>query len=410
MGEAFTFAAPALGFATIDFETTGLYAETTDRAIEVAVVHSDPDGTITGQWETLINPRRDLGRQNIHGIAARDILGAPLFEQVAGQLVELLTGRVVVAHNASFDLRFLNAELDRAGYWPGAAIVHACTLRLARRHLGGGLALADCCDAFGIPLTAAHRASADAFATAQLLEAFIASTPAADWTELLTSVEPLAAFSGERAAWFARESVAAAAPGFLERIAIRIPDVAETDEQAEYLALVERCLLDRYLSEHEKNALVALADRTGIGRETAARLHRDYFTALARVAWDDGVITDTERADLDLVAALLDIDENLFRELLTAPPTSVASVQLTEFILAPGDEVVLTGEMSRPRAQYEDALRARGIIPKPAVTKRVALLIAADPDSLSGKARKARDYGIPVVGEQWLKEYTGLLG
>lgn len=38
------------------------------------------------------------------------------------------------------------------------------------------------------------------------------------------------------------------------------------------------------------------------------------------------------------------------------------------------------------------------------MTKKVKVLVAADPDSLSGKARKARDYGIPVVGEEWLLE------
>ena len=39
---------PSPGFATIDFETTGFHAEGTDRAIEISVVHSEPDGTITG--------------------------------------------------------------------------------------------------------------------------------------------------------------------------------------------------------------------------------------------------------------------------------------------------------------------------------------------------------------------------
>ncbi len=66
--------------------------------------------------------------------------------------------------------------------------------------------------------------------------------------------------------------------------------------------------------------------------------------------------------------------------------------------LAPGDKVVLTGTMPRERSYYEDILRDRGLEPWNGVTKKVRLVIAADPDSLSGKARKARDYGIPVVG------------
>ena len=50
---------------------------------------------------------------------------------------------------------------------------------------------------------------------------------------------------------------------------------------------------------------------------------------------------------------------------------------------------------------------ARGFAPKCALTKKVTLLVAADPDSLSGKARKARDYGIPIVGEAALARLAG---
>lgn len=89
---------PGPSFAVIDFETTGLFPGEHDRVIEVAVVHSDPHGTITGRWETLINPGRDLGPQRLHQIRAADVMKAPFFVQIAGQLLELLRGRVLVAH------------------------------------------------------------------------------------------------------------------------------------------------------------------------------------------------------------------------------------------------------------------------------------------------------------------------
>jgi DNA polymerase-3 subunit epsilon len=68
------------------------------------------------------------------------------------------------------------------------------------------------------------------------------------------------------------------------------------------------------------------------------------------------------------------------------------------------DLVVLTGEMTRARADWYRELGFHGFTTWEAVTKKVKLVAAADPDSLSGKARKARDYGIPVVGESWLLE------
>lgn len=59
---------------------------------EIAVVHVEPDGTIGERWETLVNPQRDLGPQRIHGIRAADILEAPVFGDIAHDVVELLAG------------------------------------------------------------------------------------------------------------------------------------------------------------------------------------------------------------------------------------------------------------------------------------------------------------------------------
>lgn len=392
-------ASACAGFATIDFETTGLFPENHDRAIEVAVVHSDPGGTITGRWETLINPQRDLGQQGIHGVSAREILAAPTFAEIADELVELVSGRVIVAHNAPFDMRFLSAELSRAAYWPGVDLAHICTMRLARTYLGGGGSLADCCAAFDIALSGAHRAAVDALATAELLAAFIASSSRADWNEHFGRVSALPALGTTRAPWVPRDSVEAYTASFLQRIIDRVPDVASTAEQAEYLDLVERCILDRYLSEHERASLVSLAERVGLSRATAQRLHQDFFVALAAVAWEDGILTTTEHDDLVLVAALLEISDNTVDAALAAPPVvAPATVSSSaSFSLDPGAAVVFTGDMIRVRSEWETILRELGYEPKSGVTKAVKLMVAADPDSLSGKARKARDYGIPIV-------------
>ena len=111
--------AAGAGFAVLDFETTGLFPGGHDRVIEVAIVHVTPDGEIEGRWDTLVNPGRDLGKQAIHHISASDILDAPTFAQIAPDLVELLSGRVLVGHNASFDSGFLDSEFSRIGYGPG---------------------------------------------------------------------------------------------------------------------------------------------------------------------------------------------------------------------------------------------------------------------------------------------------
>jgi len=403
------------GFAVIDFETTGFLANKHDRVIEIGVVHVSPTGAITGQWETLVNPNRDLGAQHVHGIRGADVMTAPRFSDVAGHLVELLRGRVVVAHNARFDLSFLFAELARAGHEiKTAELPHLDTMRLATDFLpGSGRTLADCCAAFDIELADAHRAVADARATAELLANFIEIAPEYSlWeTQLAAALDyrwPVTAVVDPiEAVWAARGSEATATASFLSRIARRLPDIPGTFEQREYLALLDRVLLDRRISAHEADQLVGLASVLEIGHDSAERLHQDYFDSLVKTAWADGVLTVDEIADLATVAKLLDIPAERVTAALQQPEVSPVesaptSGSVPAFALAEGDLIVLTGEMSRPRDAIEVEIRAHGYVPWSAVTKKVKLVVAADPDSLSGKARKARDYGIPIVGEDWL--------
>jgi DNA polymerase-3 subunit epsilon len=78
-----------------------------------------------------------------------------------------------------------------------------------------------------------------------------------------------------------------------------------------------------------------------------------------------------------------------------------------EFSLEAGDMVVLTGEISRPRDEWAASAVDCGLVVHPAVTKKVKLVVTADPDSLSGKARKARQYDIPVVTEEAFERMLG---
>jgi DNA polymerase-3 subunit epsilon len=409
---------PGPGFAVIDVETTGLFPGRHDRIVELAVVHVDSHGHVTGAWETLLNPGRDLGPQSIHGIRAADVLDAPTFADIVPQLLELLDGRVIVAHNARFDMGFLAAELEAAGVPLWQQPVTLCTMLLARDYLPGSRrALADCCDAFDIPLEGAHRASVDALATASLLAAYMASD--ADPTFWIDALERAAGFPwptppdvAAAREWRARSDAVAeiTAATFLERITRKMPEFAGPAEHAGYLAMLDRALIDRHISASEANGLVQLAEALGIDRVTVESLHRRYFDDLTRVAWADGELTETELADIVAVADLLDIPTEAIGEAtdpgrwvtLDAPATAASDTSAHIFSLAPGALVVLTGEMTAPRDAIEAELRARGFTPWAGVTKKVALVVAADPDSLSGKARKAREYGIPVVGESAL--------
>lgn len=169
---AFPVDAIVTGFAVVDVETTGLFPAR-DRVVEVAVVHMDPDAKVTGEFSTLIDPRRDIGPTRIHGIKASDVSGAPTFAAAAASIRHQLAGRVLVAHNARFDAMFLAEEFRRCGLQlPPAPVM--CTMRLAGHYLGdlSARTLPACCHAAGVILSEHHSALQDARAAAELLACY----------------------------------------------------------------------------------------------------------------------------------------------------------------------------------------------------------------------------------------------
>jgi DNA polymerase-3 subunit epsilon len=400
------------GFAVLDFETTGLFPGGHDRVIEIGVVHVDRQGRIEGEWETLVNPMRDIGAQSIHNIRARDILDAPSFLQAAPQLITLLSGRVLVAHNASFDMGFLDAEFERIGYAPGTPIAVLCTMTLARDIIpGSGRSLSDCCAHFDITIDGAHCAGADAHATAELLGQYIHATENEPmWADAVASGRsPWKPLDSVDASWKPRPLKDTPSPHFLERIAQRLPDIAGTEAEQSYLALLDKVLIDHEISAHEAADIVTLADALELGRSACEKLHASYFRALTELAWADDLLTQLEVAELKSVALLLQISDDEVDRALAFPANRIAGpiderapIQVSGFHLRLGDLVVLTGEMTRARDDWQKALEAAGLTCIDHISKKVRLLVAADPDSVSGKASKARDYGIAIVTEDGL--------
>ncbi len=168
-------------FAVLDVETTGLSPATGDRVLEIAVLRLNRLGEVLGAYETLVRPARPVGATAIHGISEADVLHAPPFEAIAGDVLAALDGAVLVAHNAGFDLGFLDAECARLGL-PVGDPLRICTVRTARRRCAG-LArrnLAAVCRHLGVVLDDAHSAMADCRATADILRCFLRETPVTD--------------------------------------------------------------------------------------------------------------------------------------------------------------------------------------------------------------------------------------
>ena len=279
-------------------------------------------------------------------------------------------------------------------------------MRLAKEFLpGAGRSLADCCAAFGIEIGGAHRASVDALATAQLLQSYLSLAPEWDgWDAAAAAARTLSPFLVPRAEWVNRDAERDEPRSFLQRITVKLPDYSGPEDEQNYLALLDRCLVDRDISVYEAESLVHLAESRNIGRLTCEKMHHEYFDALVVLAWSDGVLDTTEISDLRLVAEVLNIAaETLAAALIPRDIATAVTAPAQSFALAVGDRIVLTGQMDHPREEWFGELRERGLVPWPAVTKKVTLLVAADINSFSGKAQKARDYNIPIVNPDGLR-------
>ncbi len=396
------------GFAVIDLETTGLFPEKHDRIVEIGIVHVSPAGEVTGQWSTVVNPRRDMGPQTIHGITAAMASRAPDFASLAPGILQLLDDRVPVAHNASFDARFLGFQLTDAGHRPIEQSRWLCTMQLANSTLPGGVrTLRACCSAVGIGDWDAHHALADATVTAQLLGQYMKLMPNPDWwASWISSAERTALPDPSHVEWTTRERAAVPPPSMLERVSVSVVDDDGT-LNLDYLAFLDRALLDRAISFTEADSLVALAGSLGLGAGAVERAHRAYFDGLVTAAWADGRLSESETADIRMVGTALSISPTEIDAAMAA--ASVAAPTLSSgFRLGPGDVIVITGETRRPRVEWFAILESHGYVAKDSMVKSAKLLTASDPDSMSGKALRAREWGIPIVDETGLERLLGL--
>lgn len=307
-------------YAAVDVETTGLFVGYHHRVIEVGVVLFDLEGGVHGEFESLINPRRDVSAEEIHGLSASDLAYAPSFEELCPEIISALTGRVLVAHNARFDSEFLTAEFERA-------LIHIpevpqiCTMQLAARS-GFGRTLDDACSTLGITRVNKHTAIDDARATAELFMR-----------------------------WFS-----------IQR------------EEGEHPCLRELGCLQEPATD----------------------------------TWPQGLEGKGQAVVLELVAEFLNIQPHVVNQALHEPPGQRVSHARPGHhpLLVPGTTVCFTGALKATingdpvtREQAEEHAKRAGLIVLSSVTKKLNVLVVADPQSLSGKAQKARQYGTLIVAE-----------
>jgi DNA polymerase III subunit epsilon len=401
-------------FAVIDVETTGLNPYRHDRIVEIAAILVAEDGSVVSEFTSLVNPERDVGPTHIHGVSAADVLQAPLFSEIATPLLDLLRPAVaLVGHNARFDLSFLNLEFRRLGVeMPQCHVVDTM-------QLSGGGRLVACCAAHGIAIEGvAHSAACDALATARLLFALVQETSALSTD--LSSLRPVSwpvLLLPTRAPVLRDEARQRQchAPTYIQTLLSRLPsDSGHTAAEGATLAYVDllgRALEDRTIQENEGQSLIEVALQWGLSFDNIKALHGQYLRRLVKTACADGVVTTKEQDDIRLVARLLGFEE-IGQPQMEALIHSVAADPKQECLPSLGNEslrgkrVCFTGEtqcllngtpISRELAT--SLAEQHGMTVVDSVTKKLDILVVADPQTQSTKARKARQYGIRIIHE-----------
>ena len=159
-----------MNYAIVDIETTGGHASA-NGITEIAVFVHDGERVIK-HFETLINPQQLIPRfiTSLTGIDNSMVADAPVFDEIANTLFDLLNNNVFIAHNVNFDYSFIKHQFKLSGY--DLTAKKLCTVRLGRKVFPGlpSYSLGNLCRSLKINIQNRHRAGGDANATVKLFE------------------------------------------------------------------------------------------------------------------------------------------------------------------------------------------------------------------------------------------------
>lgn len=377
-------------FAVIDCETTGFGAS--DRIIELSiVVLRGPDFETVHEFDTLLNPERDVGRSDIHGITPAMLGAAPSFSEVAPRISRVLHGSVLVAHNLAFDERMLRQECERVGveFDSGSGI---CTLGLSGSKLDVAAA------ANGIELSQHHRALADARVAAELLKRLWES----DGDEVCVRMDPAAGSDWCRT--LRREATAdGVLPTTLRKLLGRACYPSSENRVRVYFDLLDWALADGTLSPEEKRHVEMARCDLGLSPNEVVQMHRAYLASVRDAILRDGRVTDQEAKLYARISRMLGLGDATLE--VTAKPSHATTLKRGSRICFTGSAIDASGN-ALERSDLERRAAAAGFQPVRGVTKKGCdLLVAEDPDSMSGKAKNAVKWGIPIMSvKQFLAE------
>jgi DNA polymerase-3 subunit epsilon len=361
----------------LDIETTGLTKA--DRIIEFGAVVFDTDILeVVAELETLVNPLRNVPEDSteIHGLTSSDLSLAPTFEEIADDLVNFLSGHPIVAHNADFDVKFLEREFARVGK-PLSFSDVTCTYKISGQRLNVA------CEQIGFKFEH-HSAVNDARASLALL------VDHKYQTKFQNTVDPNVHL--EQTFRTLTRSQVGKLPidrrrSSLANLPVKFRNVGA---EATYLGLLDAFLRDLSINSAEAFGLKEFALVNGLSENKITQLQEIYLDSIEHAALRDGIITAEEASFFNLISRALGFDREL--------AVSGTSVELPER----GSLICVTGTATVNGVHYnKEAISAllveNNYVFTDAISKKsgVSLLLQDSPGSQSSKVTKAQAWGIP---------------
>jgi DNA polymerase-3 subunit epsilon len=199
------------------------------------------------------------------------------------------------------------------------------------------------------------------------------------------------------------------ASSYMARLVQRLPAAGAGDSRAHatYLELLDRAMEDRCLTSEESEALAGAAKLLDLSIEDVKRVNLSYLEGLASAANADGVVTAAESEDLRDAAGLLGLESaEVEAALRRTAQGSIVAPQASRASELLGATVCFTGELrglllGQPisRDMAHELATLAGLEVRTNVSKQLKILVVADPDTQSGKAKKARAYGTRIMTE-----------
>lgn len=399
-------------YSLLDLETTGFSPRLNDKIVEIGILKIDGNGNFVESFETLINPNRDVGATFIHGITANMLCDAPTFDEIAIDVLRILDGSIIVAHNAQFDLRFLEYELNNAGF-DIINLPFLCTLQLARTNLDflPSKKLECLCDYYDIEYVNKHSAMEDCKATCKIFMEFYNNEKIDTMgfePFVLSNIQSKNLSIGRTLTRKISKDLAKNFKSPFVKLISKLPEIeSENDGEKQYLSILDDVLLDRIVTDQELDSILEIAQEYSITKEILQNLNIKYLKNLIRVYLEDNYISGQEIIDIEKVKKILLLDHiNTDKIIYDLRKEHSKKINCLGNNKLEGKSVCFTGQLNSKidktiisRNKAQEIATCKGLIVKNNVIKNLDYLVLSDVHSQSGKAKKARKYGVSLISE-----------